>query len=252
MRVISLVPSLTETLIECGINVVGRTQFCIHPADRIAHIPSVGGTKAVNWRRCAVLKPDLVVFDREENTLAMKDACPYDWIATHITSVGSVGNELEKLAQRIGNATLSGQAKAWSRLASSAPAPFQGWDNTPGLIAPLSALSVESAPAKLEYIIWRKPWTGIGPDTFIHSMLRACGFGEYLPDHAKPYPELSADIMAQPDTFYLFSSEPYDFLKEKDWLEAQGFRGAIVDGEFYSWFGARSFRHLSQLLGNID
>ena len=48
MRVVSLVPSLTETLIDCGVNVVGRTRFCIHPADRVHDIPAVGGTKQVN------------------------------------------------------------------------------------------------------------------------------------------------------------------------------------------------------------
>ena len=65
MRVICLVPSLTETLIECGVNVVGRTRFCIHPKDRVEQIAKVGGTKGVNWERCAQLEPDLVVFDRE-------------------------------------------------------------------------------------------------------------------------------------------------------------------------------------------
>jgi len=252
MRVISLVPSLTETLIECGVNVVGRTQFCIHPAEQVAVIPSVGGTKAVNWRKCAELKPDLVVFDREENTLAMKDNCPFDWVATHITSVDSVGGELAKLAQKLGSDELANQARAWTTLASRPSVPRADWQNIPGLIALLNPESAKTSFTQLEYIIWRKPWMGIGPNTFIHSVLETCGFGELLPNHTRPYPELSAEIMAKPDTFYLFSSEPYDFLKEKDWLGEQGFCGAIVDGEFYSWFGVRSFRHLRQFLGAVD
>ena len=74
MRVVSLVPSLTETLLECGVEVVGRTRFCIHPADKVADIPAVGGTKEVNWQRCLALEPDLVVMDKEENTLEMAQA----------------------------------------------------------------------------------------------------------------------------------------------------------------------------------
>ena len=64
-----MVPSLTETLIDCGVEVVGRTRFCIHPLDKIRTIPVVGGTKEVNWGRCAKLNPNLVVFDKEEEAM---------------------------------------------------------------------------------------------------------------------------------------------------------------------------------------
>ena len=49
MRVVSLVPSWTETLIEAGVDVVGRTRFCLHPRDRVKSIPAVGGTKDADW-----------------------------------------------------------------------------------------------------------------------------------------------------------------------------------------------------------
>lgn len=58
MRVICLVPSLTEALVECGVKVVGRTRFCVHPAERVAGIRVVGGTKDVDWAACAALRPD--------------------------------------------------------------------------------------------------------------------------------------------------------------------------------------------------
>ena len=76
MRVICLVPSLTETLLECGVDVVGRTRFCIHPASRVAEITRVGGTKGVDWDRCATLNPDIVIFDREKTSRRWRRLVP--------------------------------------------------------------------------------------------------------------------------------------------------------------------------------
>ncbi|SVA87197.1 uncharacterized protein METZ01_LOCUS140051, partial [marine metagenome] len=63
VKVVSLVPSLTETLLACGVEVVGRTRYCIHPAETVRDISVVGGTKGVNWQRVSELSPDLVIMD---------------------------------------------------------------------------------------------------------------------------------------------------------------------------------------------
>ncbi|WP_428610259.1 helical backbone metal receptor, partial [Sedimenticola sp.] len=76
MRVVSLIPSITESLIDCHVNLVGRSRFCIHPVPQVGHIPVVGGTKQVDWQAMACLAPDLVVLDREENTREMAESCP--------------------------------------------------------------------------------------------------------------------------------------------------------------------------------
>ena len=94
-------PSLTETLIACGVEVVGRTRFCIHPAEVVSSIPIVGGTKDVDWDLCRRLDPDLVIMDREENTRPMAESCPIAWHATHVTSVGTVASDLGSLAGRL-------------------------------------------------------------------------------------------------------------------------------------------------------
>lgn len=76
MRLISLVPSWNETLIECGLNVVGRSRYCIHPEDRVRDIPIVGGTKDIRWDRVREARPDLLVLDREENPEACEALDP--------------------------------------------------------------------------------------------------------------------------------------------------------------------------------
>ncbi|MCK4349233.1 MAG: ABC transporter substrate-binding protein, partial [Candidatus Krumholzibacteria bacterium] len=70
MRVVSLVPSLTELLFDLGLReeeVVGRTRFCVHPAGRVENVPVVGGTKSINVAEVLALQPDLVIAGREEN-----------------------------------------------------------------------------------------------------------------------------------------------------------------------------------------
>ncbi len=249
MRVICLVPSLTESLLECGVSVVGRTRFCIHPVDRVAGIQVVGGTKAVDWAACSALDPDLIILDREENTREMADSCPFPWAAVHITAVGNVGPELRKLAQQVASDELFQLAENWIRVADRGTLPFPGWYRIPGAQATLSGPT--GGLSRLEYVIWRKPWMVIGPDTFIYSMLRRVGFGDYLQPHESRYSELSEDAMSRSDTFYLFSSEPYPFAGSEELLRTSGIAGAIVDGELYSWYGLRSYRFLETVTGVV-
>jgi len=246
LRVISLVPSLTETLLDCGVNVVGRTRFCIHPADKVSQIPAVGGTKAVDWERCAALKPDLIVMDREENTREMAESCPYDWVATHITSVNNVGVAMLLLAERIDNEPLNDLAQGWNELAAITPQAINTLSELPGLECLVGDPAGDIQ--KIEYLIWRDPWMSIGQQTFIGSVLTLVGLGHALPDHPVPYPALDEDVLPELDTLYLFSTEPFPFARYVAELTAQGFHGAVVDGEFYSWFGSRSYRLLKSHL----
>ena len=68
-RIVSLVPSVTELLCDLGLapQLAGRTGFCIHPADVVAGIPKVGGTKDVNLDKLRRLAPTHVVVNIDEN-----------------------------------------------------------------------------------------------------------------------------------------------------------------------------------------
>lgn len=249
MRVISLVPSLTETLLYCGVNVVGRTRFCIHPADRVASIPAIGGTKEVNWDKCRALAPDLVILDREENTREMADGCPFNWIATHVTSVFDVYDALSYVAGHIENQQLTDLAEDWRQLSLRPAVNFPGWTNVPAAIATVG--EVERDFRRMEYLIWRDPWMAVAGHTFIGSVLTQVGFGEYLADHDEKYPRLSGHL-PRDDTFYLLSSEPFPFERYATELEKMGFNGVVVDGEFYSWFGIRTYQQLKSYLDSEE
>ena len=245
MRVVSLVPSLTETLLACGVDVVGRTRYCVHPAEVVQDISVVGGTKGVNWDKVMKLSPDLVVMDKEENTREMADSCPFPWHATHITSIQSAGKELKGLAKRVSSSDLEDLASSWRALAAAPDKIFTGWAGFPGVESLIGDYSAEFD--SLEYLIWRDPWMSVGPNTFIGSMLQKVGLSQYMCDHTKSYPELT-DKLPENGTFYMFSTEPYPFARYLDELAEKGFNGALVDGEFFSWFGIRSYRMLENYL----
>jgi len=245
LRVVSLVPSLTETLLACGVEVVGRTRYCIHPAETVRDITVVGGTKGVNWQKVSELAPDVVVMDREENTRQMADDCPVPWVATHVTSIAAAGDDLMMLADHLGSGELETLASGWQRLAAAPDRAFSGWLSIPGVQSPLGQSSADFD--SLEYMIWRDPWMAAGSQTFIGSMLKRVGLGSFLKPHPEAYPQLTGP-MPEDGTFYLFSSEPYPFARHTQELADCGFNGALVDGEFFSWFGIRSYRMLEAYL----
>jgi ABC-type Fe3+-hydroxamate transport system substrate-binding protein len=100
IRVVSLVPSVTETLLSWGIEPIACTRFCEQPG-----INHVGGTKDPNLDAIEKLNPDLVVVDREENRLEDYQALMSRGInmeSLHVASLDDVGAEMGRLARRIG------------------------------------------------------------------------------------------------------------------------------------------------------
>ncbi len=249
LRIISLVPSITETLIECDVNVVGRTRFCIHPVTKINKIPSVAGTKDINWKKIKALKPDLVILDKEENTLEMAESCPYPYIALHITGVNNISLELLKLAERIESQNLKLIAKRWEKITEKPNKILSENSVIPAIISELENQSINWKTVKhINYMIWKDPWMAIGPNTFIFSMLEKLGFAKYLIKREGKYPNLGDLLTPNDNTFYLFSSEPFPFERYQNELVNAGFKGAVINGESYSWYGTRSLIFLENEL----
>ncbi len=232
MRVISFVPSITETLLVADVNVVGRTRFCIHPMSA-KKIPVIGGTKDGQWEKIRVLKPDLVIFDREENTKQMAESCDFPFYAMHVTSVESLGRELAKLAEILANPKLHAfSQRAFTLLGSSFSAP--------ALFEPLTA--IPSGIETVLYVIWKDPWMVVSADTFIGDICRLLKMA--LPNFAEKYPKISLADYNPEKTLLLFSSEPFPFRKYLEEIKSLGFPAAMVDGENFSWFGIRSIQFL--------
>ena len=225
-RIISLVPSQTELLYSLGLEeqVVGVTKFCVHPSHWRKQKAVIGGTKTPDPARIRALEPDLIIGNKEENEQGSIEALAQEF-PVWMSDIFSLEDALQMMRQ-VGELTNRNEESA--KLVASIVKEFAGLP----MASPVSVL----------YMIWQKPWIGVGCNTFIHHMLELCGFRNALEDQAR-YPELSNDRLQQlnPEVV-LLSSEPYPF-KEKHLAALQELlpnsKLLLVDGEMFSWYGSR-------------
>lgn len=241
MRVISMVPSWTETLIAANVNVVGRTRFCIHPKDQVANISVIGGTKDWDLEKIKALKPDLVLLDQEENPKFMSEQTDIQWVSTHVTSINDMPRELEKLSQVLSNPKLKDLSQKWNAVCAK---PNLISKEIPGIIE--WGKVPASNPKNILYMIWKNPWMAVSRGTFIGSVCEKIGL--ILDLFPAKYPEVDLSQFNPEETLILFSSEPYPFLKKKNDFAGFEFPHAFVDGENFSWFGVRSLEFLEKTL----
>ncbi|MFC5476657.1 helical backbone metal receptor [Massilia suwonensis] len=245
-RIVSLVPSITELLCDLGLAhlLVGRTGFCIHPADTVAAIPKVGGTKDVNLEKIRKLAPTHVIVNIDENEKPTADALAA--FVPHLVVTHPLGPR-----DNLALARLMGGIFGVEEAAECWCADFE---------AEYAALKQERAgpPRTVLYCIWQDPWMSVSSDTYIARMLAELGWSlPALPDSAR-YPRFawSEELVGQLDAV-LLSTEPYRFTEaHADALEKQlGIPVFLVDGEMMSWYGSRALaglRYLRQLRAMLE
>ncbi len=247
-RIVSLVPSLTETLCSIGgqNRLVGCTAFCVHPQGLLKNpaVTVVGGTKTVLCEKVLALKPDLILMNLEENKkddiefFRSRVECYMDWTRTLETGLESI--------VKLG--ALIGAREPATNLYK------QGIDGIKTIEARVSALLKSGRPRPaLFYAIWREPWMSINGDTFIHEMLTRSGARNVFANWTERYPTVSFNdiLSAAPDIMWL-PSEPYSFQEKHraEWLNLPGLPAAqtgrveCVDGEQVCWFGVRQIAGL--------
>jgi len=216
-RVVSLVPSLTETLfnLSAGDAVVGITDFCIFPEglDR----PRVGGTKNPRIDEIRALAPDLVYVNLEEN-LARHAKQIEEFAPVFVTEPKTVDDVAELI-------TMLGAIH--QRDASA-------------LIASLSQERGTIASFTFAVPIWKKPWMWCGGDTYVSNLVESIGGRNVLRDRER-YPSLALeDVLAlRPDVVFL-PDEPYLFT-EADAAEIHGPRViGPFPGHLFTWHGTRT------------
>ncbi len=219
IRVVSLVPSTTETLLAWGIEPVACTRFCEQPSLR-----HVGGTKDPDLAAIVELRPDLVVVDREENrkedAASLMDA-GLDVHVTHVTALHDVAPTMARLAERLG-------------VLAVAP---------PGRLVPTTLTRQAFVP------IWRRPWMTINGDTYGSSILAACGVGNAFADHVDRYPTVTlASAAATAPDMVILPSEPYPFTT-RHVAEARSVAVDVrlVDGRDLFWWGVRTSGAIGRL-----
>jgi ABC-type Fe3+-hydroxamate transport system substrate-binding protein len=226
MRVVSLVPSITETLLAWQVPVVACTRFCEQPS--LLH---VGGTKDPDIGAIVSLAPDVVVLDREENRREDAEALLEAGIAihvTHIVHIDDVAPMLQQLADAVHGPAI---------------------DSDP----PIAHAPLLDATAFV--VIWRRPTMSINQRTYASSLLARLGVTNVLGDHDDTYPtvELSDVARLQPD-LVLLPSEPYPFASRHVDEYRRAFaqaRVVLVDGRDLFWWGVRTAPGIERLRATL-
>lgn len=274
-RVVSLVPSTTESLFDLGVGdrLVGITDYCVYPQAQTARLPHIGGTKNPDIERIISLNPDLVIANQEENRREdvekLRDAGIPVWV-TFPKTVRESLNLLWAIMEVFDEASMVERVRAieWTcdwleRLAE------QREGNELRVFAP----------------IWFDPLMTFNRDTYMHDLLRVCGAANVFasrerhyplaadlgqaeplaPDDPKikdrdiRYPRITLDEMinAQPDII-LLPDEPFAFDETHreqflalDIPAARSGRVHLMDGSLLTWHGTRiahAFQDLPSLL----
>jgi ABC-type Fe3+-hydroxamate transport system substrate-binding protein len=208
-RVVSLVPSVTETLLAWGIAPVACTRFCEQPDLR-----HVGGTKDPDVDAIVDIAPDLVVLDEEENRREDHDALVGLGVPVHVTGVRDLAHldeQMAALAARVG-----GRWRA---------------------IGPVG----EPPPTRRAWVpIWRRPWMALGEPTYGSAVLRALGV-ENVAVADGAYPELGPDdARGRGVDLVIAPSEPYPFAERHRAELERAAPSVFVDGRDLLWWGERT------------
>jgi len=237
-RIVSLVPSITETLFALGLEerLVAVTRFCTEPSAGVAAKVRVGGQKDPDLKKIQSLQPDLVIANMEENRREDVDALEAMAIAVYTTYPRTVEQGIA-MVRELGS--LTGTEGRASAVAASVEAVYRE-----------SAEEVRGRKRLRVFCpIWRKPYMSINHDTYVHDVLETCGAINIFADHPDRYPKISLAEVAQRDAeVILLPDEPYPFHPRHlaDFQPFEGFIPALatgrvhfVDGKLLSWYGPR-------------
>ena len=223
-RIVSLVPSQTELLVDLGLEekMVGVTKFCVHPGYLRKSKTIVGGTKNYRFDVIDFLEPDLIIGNKEENDQVgiEKLAEKYPVWLSDIFDLKDSLHMISDLGQLTGTQEKADEIVLRIEKSFCKPITKKG---------------------SCVYLIWENPKMAAGKNTFINSMLSLAGFENLVQQDR--YPELSPEKLIELSPEHLLlSSEPFPFKKK----HIESFQKllpkakiSLVDGELFSWYGSR-------------
>ena len=224
-RVVSLVPSLTETVAVTAPGLVaGATDWCTHPAG--LDVPRVRGTKNPDVPAVIALRPDVVLANDEENRPADLAALREAGLPVWVTVIRTLDEALVSL-RRLLTVACQVPAPRWLEAAERLWAAFP--PDVPGR---------PGQQRRAVIPIWRRPWMVLGRDTFAGDVLARLGVENVYAAHAGRYPKIPLDelLAARPDLVVL-PDEPYRFTAEDGPECFPGIPAALVSGRHLTWYG---------------
>lgn len=270
-RVVSLVPSVTESLFELGLGqrVIAVTDYCVHPAGKLDPLTRLGGTKNVRVADAIALQPDLVIASKEENARADIEALQAAGVPVWLTFPQTVREAIDLLWDIVRRFDVASQGQRLAALEK-----VYEWAESAG---------ANAAPSRVFCPIWRDAdsswWMTANARSYLSDLIRVCGGENVFAGRERRYPlaaDLDPDQSPDPstdeaDTRYprvtqaevlatrpeviLLPSEPFAFsqadfdywMQFSDLPAVQSSRVHLVDGSLLTWPGVRLARALQEI-----
>ncbi|MGH7906270.1 MAG: helical backbone metal receptor [Candidatus Binataceae bacterium] len=249
-RVVSLVPSWTETLFELGLGkeIVGVTRFCVEPAAEVAACAKIGGTKNPDVAAIVKLAPDLVIANAEENRREDIERLRDAGIAVFTTYPRTVGGAVESIL-KLGTAL--GREAAAAALTREIVLAVSGIEAALGVWSKLRL--------RVFCPIWKNPWMAFNGDTYAHDVLRMLGYNNIFASAGQRYPRVTLkealdhqpDIVLLPDEPYVFGEDDVRELKG-ELPPALARRIILISGRDLHWYGAHMVNGLRNLADRLS
>jgi ABC-type Fe3+-hydroxamate transport system substrate-binding protein len=246
-RVVSLIPSITESLFELGAGqaVAGISNYCIYPGSEVKNRTKVGGQKNPNFKKIAQINPDLIILNMEENKPEHIEA-----LSEHYRTYVTYPRKLADTEQLLSDLGMIFQVE--TKAAHYAAA-------VRDQIQALASKSYETY--KTMYLIWRDPWMSLNQDTFIHDVLHRHGLQNVFAERPERYCDVTEeDILAADPDVIILPDEPYHFLEKHkaefthlDVSAVRNNRIFLADGTYFCWYGtrtARAFGYIRDLISD--
>ncbi len=218
-RVVSLVPSLTESVASVDrARLVGATDWCTHPAD--LDVTRVRGTKNPDLARIIGLRPDVVLANQEENRRVDVERLRAAGVPVWVTRIESVDDALASLGRMFTEAL--------------------GWAEPDWLDQARQAWAAPPPPGRLDVVIavWRDPWIVVGRDTFAADLGQRLGWRNVFADSSERYPHTSVEeIRERRPAVVVLPDEPYVFSVEDGPEAFPDQQTRLISGRLLTWYG---------------
>lgn len=224
-RVVSLVPSLTESVAVTAPGLVaGATDWCTHPAG--LDVPRVRGTKNPDLAAVIALRPDVVLANEEENRAADLAALREAGLPVWVTVIRTLDEALVSL-RRLLTVACQLPAPRWLEAAERV------WEAFPPDVPGRPGQQTRAVIP-----IWRRPWMVLGRDTFAGDVLARLGVANLYAGHAERYPKIPLDdLLAASPELVVLPDEPYRFTAGDGPECFPGLPAALVSGRHLTWYG---------------
>lgn len=262
-RVVSLVPSVTETLFALGKGgtLVGRTVFCIEPEEQVDSIETIGGTKSPNLDKIIELQPQLVLANKEENRREDINKLREAGLTVHVAQPTTVEEGLSYVTTCGRIFECEAEAESITRAGVKELVRIREQVNEQVALRELRRKpddrGADNPRPRVICFVWNNPWMAVGADTYIGDMISTLG-GEnvyklaadrYFAVDPVEVASKDPDILLFPDEPCEFKGDDLNFWRENfpDMKAVRHNRLRICDGQDLCWFGARIPQALQRL-----